>query len=89
MNVSRRFIGPAILALGIVFFGIVYYYSNPGRIVEVWDTGAKIGPIIVCQDTCYFKTGLALVGWFLAVILMLVGAIISIEYLIPREDLSK
>jgi hypothetical protein len=84
-----RFIGPAVLALGIVFFGIVYTYSNPLNLVELWDTGAKIGPIFVCQEACYFKTGLALVGWFLAIILMLIGTIISIESLLPREATPK
>ena len=89
VNLSMRFIGPAVLALGIVFWFIVYYYSNPMRILELWDSGAKVGPVFVCVGACQLQTELVFVGWFLAMILMLVGTIISIESLFPREATPK
>ena len=88
MKLSRKFIGPIVLLVGLVIFKIVYTYSDPLHIFQVWNTGSPMEPggIVVCFGTCQFMALFLLVAWILSLFLILAGAIISIELLFPREE---
>jgi len=87
VKLSKKYIGPVILVVGLVFFEFIYTNSDPTRIFQVWRTGSYSVPlIVVCNSMCYLEAVLVMIGWFVAIVLMLVGAIVSIEYIFPRES---
>ncbi|MGD0146659.1 MAG: hypothetical protein ABSB53_07405 [Nitrososphaerales archaeon] len=86
VNLSRRStlgIGLLVLALGVVIFGIAFNYSNPLRLMDVAGKGPNA--YISCSEACYSRFELAFSEWLSAALLTLVGTIISVECLFPRE----
>lgn len=77
---SRRFtLGSGLLSSGAVIFAIALYLSNPYYILD------QFNGYFLCDQECYFKGMLDFIGAAVGAIFMLVGAMILIEWLFPRE----
>lgn len=80
--VSRRFtlsIALLSLSLGAVILLIAFYFANPFNILDTFNG------FFYCNEECYFMGTLDFVGAGVGAILMVVGAVASIELLLPGE----
>jgi hypothetical protein len=68
------------LSLGIVVLLIVLDYSNPLYLLNLTGNG-----YFYCSTACYTKFELDFLGWISSCLLLLVGAITSIDWIFPGE----
>jgi uncharacterized membrane protein len=69
------------LSLGVVIFVIALYSANSLNVVSILTQPHYFS----CNEECYFVGTLDLVGMGVGAILALIGAIVSVERLFPRE----
>jgi hypothetical protein len=75
----RSTLGLALLGLGAVVFVVALYYSNPLLILDY------VNGYLYCNEECYFLGILDFVAAAVGAIMMLVGAMVLIERLLPSE----